>query len=388
MNYLYLADKGYTPDQYLEPAVVAVKDGRIVYAGTDVGQARKEAPGASVRAFPGCTLAPGFIDLHAHGAVGRDFYDCPGEAISEITDFFARQGTTTLLATVTTGKREQMGAAIAKIASCMKTSGSGACIGGIYLEGPFCSHVRRATFLPQYLLEPDWSVLAPWVEQWGWAIKFVGLAPELPGATEVIKELQARHIRPCICHSDGGQADWEKARALGVAHLTHFYNGLAPFHHRNPGIVGGVLAQGEVTAELIADLYHVQPMTIDILLRCLGPQNICLVTDAMRALGCPPGEYTISEQRAVVRDGKALIDNNTLAGSLLTLAQAVRNMLALGYGEKEVLAMATKTPARAAGFADRGELKPRLMADLVFLDGEYQVAATVIGGELFLERTD
>lgn len=388
MNYLYLADKGYTPDQYLEPAVVAVKDGRIVYAGTDVGQARKEVTGASVRAFPGCTLAPGFIDLHAHGAVGRDFYDCPGEAIAEITDFFARQGTTTLLATVTTGKREQMGAAIAKIASCMKTSGSGACIGGIYLEGPFCSHARRATFLSQYLLEPDWSVLAPWVEQWGWAIKFVGLAPELPGATEVIKELQARHIRPCICHSDGGQADWEKARALGVAHLTHFYNGLAPFHHRNPGIVGGALAQGEVTAELIADLYHVQPMTIDILLRCLGPQNICLVTDAMRALGCPPGEYTISEQRAVVRDGKALIDNNTLAGSLLTLAQAVRNMLALGYGEKEVLAMATKTPARAAGFADRGELKPGLMADLVFLDGEYQVAATVIGGELFLERTD
>jgi N-acetylglucosamine-6-phosphate deacetylase len=388
MNYLYMADGAYTPDIFLEPAVIAVRDGKIAYIGKELEEARAAAPDAPLREFPGCIVAPGFVDLHVHGARGWDFYDCPPAAIADVTKFFARHGTTTLLAAVTTGRLEQMGAAIAQLAEHMTAPEGGARIGGIYLEGPFCSYARRATFLPQYLLEPDWQVLAPWVEEYGWALRFVGLAPELPGAGDVIKKLRSLGIGVCICHSDGDHEDFERAVLLGATHLTHFYNGLAPLHHRRPGIVGGALARGGVTAELIADLHHVHPMAIEILFRCLGPRQICLITDAMRAAGCPPGEYMISEQRAVVREGKALIGESTLAGSLLTMDQAGRNLLSLGYRVADVLTMAAKTPARAAGFTDRGELKPGQLADLVFLDSNYQVAATAMAGEIVFERKD
>lgn len=389
MNYLYTADGAFTPEIFLAPAVIAVRDGAIAYIGEDLEAARATVPKAVLQEFPGCTVAPGFVDLHVHGAVGWDFYDCPPAAIPAVTEFFARHGTTTLLATVTTGRRQQMGAAIAQLAQYMAAPRGGARIGGIYLEGPFCSYARRATFLPQYLLEPDWQVLAPWVREHGWALRFVGLAPELPEAGEVISKLRSLGIGVCICHSDGDHRDFERAVLLGATHLTHFYNGLAPLHHRRPNIVGGALARGGVTVELIADLHHVRPEAIEILLRCLGPRQVCLITDAMRATGCPQGEYMISEQRALVQGGKALIGESTLAGSLLTMDQAVRNLLSLGFCLADVLTMATKTPARAAGFTDRGELRPGQLADLVFLDNQFQVRATAIAGEIVSqERKD
>lgn len=382
LNYIYLAERGVTPDQCFEPAAIAVAGGKIAYVGPDQDEARRAVPGACLREYPGCTAVPGFIDLHVHGGQGWDFYDCPPEAIGRIAEFYAARGTTTLLATVTTGQGRQMAAAIGKVAAYLGKPGPGARVGGIYLEGPFCSHARRATFRPEYLLAPDWQVLAPWVEKWGWAIKYVGLAPELPGADQIIKALRARGIRTSVCHSDGSHEDLERALGLGVSHLTHFYNGMAPFNHRDPGLVGGALARGGVTVELIADLHHVHPLAIDILLRCLGPEKVCLITDAMRGAGCPPGKYMISEQEAVVRGGKALIGEDTLAGSLLTMAQGVRNLLALGYSERAVFTMAAKTPAHAGGFNDRGQLKPGLLADMVFLDRRHRIKATVVAGEL------
>jgi len=372
--------------EFIEPAFIAVADGRIVYIGREFARARDLVPGAEVHDLSTCIAAPGFIDLHVHGALGWDFYDCPGEKINEVTEFFACHGTTTLLATVTTGDLEQMGAAVATLAQYMRWGGRGAEIAGIFLEGPFCSEARRGTFRPEYLLKPSWQVLKPWVEEYHEEICLVGLAPELPGAEDVVDALHAQGIKTCICHSDGDAQDLDRAVARGVTHLTHFYNGMRPMAHRDPGIVGAALARGGVTVELICDFQHVHPLAIEVAMRCLGSENIALITDAMRACGCPPGEYIISEQVAVVQDGRALIDGRTLAGSILTMDQAVRNMLSLGYPEVQVLNMASRVPARIAGLDDRGQLAPGRAADIVFLDEDYQVVATVKGSQLYIKE--
>ncbi|MTI94551.1 MAG: N-acetylglucosamine-6-phosphate deacetylase [Firmicutes bacterium] len=386
-EFLLTAKRALTPNEKVSPAALAVRDGRIIYCGPDAEQARKLVPRAEQFDFPDATLAPGFVDLHVHGALGLDFYDCPPGRIGEVTAFFARHGTTTLLATITTGDLAQMERAVTALAAYSSDPNpEGSWMPGVYLEGPFVSEARRGTFRPEYLRMPDWQLLASWVERFPGLFRFVGLAPELPGADIVIERLRAAGISVCICHTDASHRDLSRAVDLGASHITHFYNGMRPFLHRDPGVVGGVLAGADVSAELVCDYHHVHPLAIDVLMCCLGPGRVCLITDAMRATGCPPGEYIISEQIAVVRNGKAVIGANTLAGSILTMDQAVRNMLALGYGEQDVITMASATPARIAGLDDRGSLAPGQVADIVILDSEYQVLATLLAGKRIIHK--
>lgn len=372
-----------TPEKTIPDAVVAVSGGRITYLGQSMAEAKQQYSSARYLDLNGFYLAPGFIDLHVHGGNGADFYDAEEKGFSTITEFYAQSGTTALLATVTTGSLERMALAIERVATFIQSGGSplGAHVAGIYLEGPFCNVKRKGTFKPEYLLLPDWKIIEPWIKNYGRWITFLGLAPELPGANLVIDNLRHFGVRPCVAHSDASFTEMEDAINRGVCHATHLFNGMRVFHHREPGLATAILLNDEVTAELICDFHHVHEAAIRLLLKCKKPKNVCLITDGMRAEGLPDGNYLISEQMAVLKNGRVMIGNDTLAGSALTMEQAVKNMVKLGFGMSEVIQMATATPARVAGISqERGSIEKGKIADLVILDQELSVLATLLRG--------
>lgn len=376
-----------TPEEIITDAVLGIANKRIEYIGQNKNPLNGKIKFTKKIDLKGFYLAPGFIDLHVHGGNGFDFFDSDHYGFKKITEFYARHGTTTLMATITTGCFKRMTSAIQNVAAFMDNEESlqGANIAGIYIEGPFCNIKRKGTFREEYLLTPSWEFIKPWVEDYGDKIAFMGLAPELPGAERVIKSLISRGIKPCIAHSNATFDETKKAIELGVCHSAHFYNGMRPFHHREPGLLSAIFLNQDTTTELICDYYHVHPAAIEILLKLKTPSSVCLVTDGMRATGLPDGKYSISEQTAVVEKGRVTIDNRTLAGSVLTMEQAVKNLFKLGYSLQDTIRMATSTPAKIAGIEhERGTMKKGKVADLVVLKNDLTVWATLLNGSQWI----
>ena len=379
-----------TPREVIKNAVLGIKNKRIEYIGQSTNLLEDKIIVTEQIDLKGRYLAPGFIDLHVHGGNGFDFFDSDHYGFNKITEFYAQHGTTTLMATITTGCFERMTSAIQNIATFIDNNKSlhGANIAGIYIEGPFCNIKRKGTFREEYLLSPSWKLIKPWVKDYGDKIAFMGLAPELPGADKVIEKLISNGVKPCIAHSDATFDETKKALDLGVHHTAHFYNGMRPFHHREPGPLSAILLNEGVTTELICDYYHVHPAAIEILLKLKTPSRVCLVTDGMRAAGLPDGEYMISEQTAVVEKGRVTIDNRTLAGSVLTMEQAVKNLFKLGYSLQDTIYMATSTPAKIAGIElERGSIEKGKIADLVVLKDDLTVYTTLLNGSQWINNT-
>jgi len=389
LNLLLYNCTAITPDKIIEDAVVGISNNRIEYIGDNKDLLNKEIKTTKKVDLKGYYLAPGFIDLHVHGGNGFDFFDSDHYGYEKITEFYARHGTTTLLATITTGNFQRMTAAIQNLAAYIdkRENVQGATIAGMYIEGPFCSVDRKGTFKEEYLLNPSWETIKRWVENYGDKIVFIGIAPELPGAEKVIRKMISNGIKPCIAHSNATFDEAKKAIELGVYHSAHFYNGMRPFHHREPGLLSAILLNQDTTTELICDYYHVHPAAIEILLKLKTPSNVCLVTDGMRAVGLHDGKYTISEQTAVVKKGRVTIDNKTLAGSVLTMEQAVKNLFNLGYSLQDTIRMATSTPAKIAGIeSERGGIEKGKIADLVVLKKDLTVWATLLNGSQWIYK--
>jgi len=380
------------PDKIVDNAAVGISHGKIIFIKEAGANGEYEFNDSEYKDYQiidlfGSLLAPGYIDLHVHGGLGADFYDGGRDNIKIITNYFARHGTTTLFATITTADMGRMERAMEDIINFIedKSFSTGASIGGIYVEGPFCNVKRKGTFKAEYLLMPDTALMKSWIKAYGKHLKFIGLAPELEGSGEVIELLLENGIMPCIAHSDATCDEALKAIELGATHVTHCYNAMSGLHHREPGIVGTVLVDPRVTTEIICDFHHVHPMAIKLLLSCKMPEKVCLITDAMRATGLPDGEYVISEQKAVLKDGQVKIGGTTLAGSVLTMERAVKNVYQLGYGLTDVIKMATLTPAKIAGI-DRevGSIEVGKDADLIVLNDNLDVCATLLKGETWL----
>lgn len=350
-------------------------DGQVI---VDVAQTRAIPPSAD--RIDG-VIVPGFVDVHVHGGDGADFMDAHNESVEQVLAFHARNGTTALAATTLSASRGDLHSAVETIAAVCADRPRGAEIVAIHLEGPFISGERsgaqdRASIRPADIHEI--SALIAEAPRMRW---IATVAPEIEGTRGLIEHFRDR-VLFSIGHSSADHATAVAALEWGVAHFTHLYNAMTPLHHRDPGVVGAALTSVDATAELIADGIHVHPAALRIAATAM-PHRIALVTDAMRACGLPEGKYKLYDYEVEVSDGAARLADGTLAGSVLTMSEAVRNMIELaGFPLEVVIPMATEVPARIAGVADRkGRLERRRDADLVVLSDRFEVQRVLARGE-------
>ncbi len=318
-------------------------------------------------------IAPGFIDVHVHGGDGADFMDGDAEANRRIVAFHARHGTTSLMATTLSASRHDLRNAIAAIKGIDG-------IAGIHLEGPYVNANRAGAQNRASIRRPDPHELAELLAiapdlRW-----MMTIAPEVPGAHQLITQFRGR-VLFSIGHTNASHAEAVSALEWGATHFTHLFNAMTPFNHREPGVTGAALASSDATAELIADGVHVHPAALWIAARAM-PYRIALVTDAMRAGGLDDGTYKLYEHDVTVADGAARLADGTLAGSVLTMDLAVKNMVELaGLPIEYVLPLASTVPARIAGVADRkGRIALGFDADLVILDERLECERVLVRG--------
>lgn len=358
----------------LRPATLTVRDGRL--ASVELGEHRP----AGAEAVSG-TMLPAFVDLHVHGGAGADFMDASVEAVRAVTSFHARHGTGALAATTLSASSPEVTAALQAIAASRRQGRAGAEIVGVHLEGPYLSPRRCGAHDPSALRAPDSEELRSWLREIEGLPAVVTLAPELPGALEMISELHQRVIF-AIGHTEATFEEAAEGLARGARHFTHLFNAMAPLHHRRPGAAGAALASPSATAELIADGMHLHPALLGLAARALGGRAV-LVTDAIRACGMPEGSYALHRHEVTVAGGAARLADGTLAGSVLTMAAAVRNGVRhTGLPLEQIAPMASEIPARLLGLSRKGRLAAGFDADLVVLgDPSLEVERVFLGGE-------
>ncbi|RKR43300.1 N-acetylglucosamine-6-phosphate deacetylase [Paraburkholderia sp. BL17N1] len=324
-------------------------------------------------------ILPGFIDLHVHGGGGSDVME-GGNAVETITRTHARYGTTSLLATTMTAPRDELMAVVAELGNNarIRTPG-GARVLGVHLEGPYINPGKLGA-------QPDAAVSAVMGEVLKYLsiapIRVVTLAPEIAGHMEIISEMAARGVRVQLGHSLGTYDDAVAALKHGACGFTHLFNAMSPLHHRNPGLVGAALAHAEF-AEIIPDLLHVHPGAIRAALRAIP--RLYVVTDSTSATGMPDGEYRLGSQHVTKCLGGVRLADGTLAGSTLTMDQALRNLVSIGLPIADVSNRLSRYAADYLGIEDRGRIARGAWADVVVFDRELALSATYVEGEAIVE---
>lgn len=331
-------------------------------------------------------LAPGFIDIHIHGGGGHDVMESDPEALPAVETLIARHGVSSYFPTTVTAPLEETLRSLDRLASAIEASNEprGAARArplGIHLEGPFISHSRRGVHPPEYLLPPTLSAFERFWEAARGQIRLMTIAPEFPGALEVIAAAAKRGVCVSLGHSD---ADCETTRAAidaGARHATHTFNAMRPLGHRDPGIVGEVLTNDRLSADIIADGIHLDPAIVKLFLRSKGPDNSVLITDATAATGMPDGQYRLGTLEVEVSSGKCL-SGGRLAGSVLTMDSAVRHAMQFGQWRlPDAVRAATVNPARVTNAQQVGILQTGARADFAVLTRSGEVKRTIIGGE-------
>jgi N-acetylglucosamine-6-phosphate deacetylase len=324
------------------------------------------------------------VDIHTHGAAGFDLMQADADGLNRIESFLARHGVTSYFPTTVTAPMDDTLAALDRLATAIESASEGksgrAQPLGIHIEGPFLSHARRGMHPPNDLQEPTLGAFETLWQAARGHIRVMTIAPELDGAPELIAEATKRGVCVSIGHSD---ADLEQARkgvAAGARHATHTFNAMRPLDHRVPGILGEVLSNPRLTAEIIADGIHVHPTVIQLVTKAKGADGTVLVTDATAATGMPDGRYFLGLVEIEVKDGMCTHDG-TLAGSVLTLDKAVRNVMSFAdWNLQNAVRAASLNPARTAGAKNKGLLQPGADADLVVMSETGDVKATIVKG--------
>jgi N-acetylglucosamine-6-phosphate deacetylase len=318
-------------------------------------------------------LVPGFVDIHVHGGDGADFMDAHEEATARILRFHAAHGTTALAATTLSASRGDLHNAVETIAALSGENAGAAEIVAVHLEGPFINESRAGAQDRQSIRVADIHELAALIAQAPRLRWIVTVAPEIEGVRGLIEHFRDR-VLFSIGHTAADYAATVAALEWGACHFTHLYNAMTPLLHRDPGVVGAALTAVDATAELIADGVHVHPAALRIAVTAM-PHRVALITDAMRACGLSDGTYKLHEHEVTVADGAARLADGTLAGSVLTMGEAVKNMIELaGLPVETVIPLATDVPARIASVADRkGKLERRYDADVVLLNTKFEV---------------
>jgi N-acetylglucosamine-6-phosphate deacetylase len=368
-----------TPDEELAGATVVVRDGRIEALGVGL------APPAGARTFDltGLTLAPGFIDTHVHGGGGFSLITEDPEEIRSYARWVVSRGVTGFLVTPIGASTPQMKRWLAAAIAAGEGPNGGARVLGVHLEGPFVNPARRGALPPEGLCPPNAAEFLALADAAEGRLKIITLAPELPGAADVVSAARRQDVVVSMGHTDATYEQTLEAIEWGVRHVTHCFNGMRPFHHRDPGCLGAILSSPAMTVELIADGVHVHPGAMALLLAAKGAQGTLLVTDGIAAAGLGDGDYSLAGEAIQVRAGVASLPDGSLAGSATTMDQALRNVVRLGLSPlAEAVRMASTNPAELLGLDGRlGRIAPGFTADLVALDDSLGVAMTFVGGQ-------
>ena len=380
------ASRILTPHEEISDGVIVVEEGRIASLGhrDEIGV----PPGATDYMATGLTVVPGFVDLHVHGAGGHDVMEADDRALDRITSTLARYGTTSLVATTVTAPLDETCRSLEGIVRYVRSHETPqengrleAEILGVHLEGPFISPARRGVHPATAIAKPSVEILGKLLKACDGHARILTLAPELPGAIELIESAVAAGIVVGMGHTN---ADYDQAMAAiraGARHAVHTYNAMRPFSHRDPGILGAIMTDPEVTAEVIADGVHVAVPAIQVLIGTKGFDTILLVSDGTAATGMRDGSYRLGNFEVTVQDGVCRNAEGKLAGSTLTMDRALRNIVALGVPLMEAVRMATLLPARRLGLAGKkGIIAVGADADIVALTPDLRVAGVMTRG--------
>jgi N-acetylglucosamine-6-phosphate deacetylase len=379
MRTVITADRLITPELSIANPIVVIDDDVITSMDS---RAHVELPSAKRLDFPGCTLAPAYFDIHIHGSAGHDVMEATSESFTAVGNFLARHGVGAYLATTVTAPVDMTLKSLAGMAALIGGDAEGARALGIHIEGPFLSPHKKGAHPANLLQTPSIDLFDRMWQASEANIRLMTIAPELPNAEELIAHAVALGVRVSLGHSD---ADTTAARAgirAGAVTATHTYNAMRRFDHREPGLLGEVLSNDHLFAELICDGLHVHPDAVRIYWKSKGSERAMLITDAMSAAGMPDGNYKLGELDVRVVNGKCIIGEGTLAGSTLTLDRGVRNFVEFtGASIDEVSKLASRNPARMTGFdAEVGSLSVGRAADIVVLSAKNEIVQTILRG--------
>lgn len=364
-----------------------VVDADIQITGESIGQV---APWGSLEAdkaydLTGCTIVPGFIDQHIHGCAGYDTGDATPEAIEAMSAHLAKHGITSFCPTTMTLPEEEIARILANVKQCMDKGVSGAYPQGVNMEGPYIAMSKKGAQNGAYVRNPDVEEFKRLYDGCGGIIKLVDIAAENEGADEFI-----RSVCPfCAVSLAHTAANYEQAKHgfdMGISQVTHMFNAMSGLTHRAPGVVGAVLDDDRVRAELICDGFHINPAVLRIAFAALGEDRSIIVSDSMKAAGCPDGDYELGGQAVYVRNGKALLEDGTIAASTSNIHEEFKNLLEFGVPFRQAIKSATINPARQLKVDHiTGSIKEGKLADIVVLDDNFDIKMVIIKGKVVVE---
>jgi N-acetylglucosamine-6-phosphate deacetylase len=389
MKTAFTARRLYTPLEEIQNPLLAVEDGLISEVSS---RSMKDVPGnTSLVDFGDAVLAPGFVDIHMHGGAGLDLMRALPSDLPRLGRFLTTHGVTGYFPTTVAAPLDATCAALGRLADAIEaaaTATEGNSVQarplGIHLEGPFLSHKRRGVHPPENLLTPTVEIFERLWQAARGHVRMLTIAPEIAGAMEVIAEAARRKVCVSIGHSDAEMPIAQDAVKAGARHATHTFNAMRPLDHRDPGIIGEVLTDDRLSADIIVDGIHVAPAIVKLFLLAKGRERAVLITDSISATGMPDGRYQLGPIEVDVKDGKCT-SNGSLAGSVLTMDRAVRNVTQFSnWSLRDAVRAATLNPAQSVGLSGQhGVLAQGVDADFTVLSPAGEVLKTIVHGQGF-----
>ncbi len=379
------ASRLYSPQEEIQHPLLFLEDGRISAVGSR--DQLEISPKARRIDLGDATLAPGYVDVHMHGGAGLDVMRASAGDLPRLHQFLTQHGVTGYFPTTVAAALDQTCSALGRLADAIDAAGKssttdGAIPLGIHLEGPFLSHKRRGVHPPEFLIEPTVTAFDRLWQAARGHVKMLTIAPEIPGALEVIAEAARRKVCVSLGHSDATLDAAHAGVRAGARHATHTFNAMRPLDHRDPGLLGEVLTDDRLSADIIADGIHVAPEVVKLFLNAKGSDRAVLITDATAAAGMPDGHYQLGPIQVEVKDGRCT-NNGKLAGSVLTMDAAVRNAAAFAnWSLQDSIRAATLNPARATGLSHHGSLVAGAEANIVVLGTQGDVRRTIVRGQV------
>ena len=376
-----------TPFQYLQDRMVMIEKGKIVTI-TDRKEDLSILENVEVIEARDKYIVPGFIDIHVHGGGGADVMDGEYESIKKIATTHSQSGTTAFLPTTMTMSKEMIIKSLRSVNEA-KIKGTGAAeILGVHLEGPYINPEKKGAQREEDIEGCSTEEFLAFNQASGNLIRLVTIAPEMPGAIELIRWLHRQGMIVSAGHTNATYQQMQETIHAGLTHITHLFNAMRGLHHREPGVVGAALTEPGLTTEVIADGIHIHPIILKMIHQMKGAGKVILVTDAMKATGLPEGIYDLGGQEVMVKGEQAKLQDGTLAGSVLTMNKAVHNMVTkVGIPLTEALQMASYSPAKLLDIADKkGTLEPDKDADIVILNKNFETELTMVSGQVVFRR--
>jgi N-acetylglucosamine-6-phosphate deacetylase len=370
-------------DRIVQRGTILVEDSYIAAVTANAAEVTQDA---EILDLTATTILPGFIDVHIHGAVGVDVMEAAPAGLREVSNYLATQGVTSWIPTLVPGSDENYASVAAAVSQCLN-DGEGARVLGLHYEGPFVNTAQcgalHTEYFKTYSAPKDLDAL-PVPEN---AVRMITMAPEIDGGVELVRELKRRGWVISIGHTRADLHVLDDASDAGARHMTHFMNAMAPLHHRSPGPIAWGLSRDDVTVDLIADGIHLDSFMLRLLLKLKSAGRISLISDAIAATGKGDGDYKIWGETISVKNGRTANAAGSIAGSVISMLDAVRFLHSLGVSYVDLAQMASLNPARLLGIdRDCGSIEVGKRADLVALDPDGNIKLVLIGGAIHSHR--